>query len=491
MALDITAKSRAVGVGVQFEDFESGRVRFLPQRVALIGQGNTAATYSTDKQLITGGAAEVATIYGYGSPLHLAAKQLFPINGDGIGSVPVTVYPMVDDGSGVIASGDITAAGTSQTTQQEYIVYVNNIPSATVIIPAAATPADAITLIKTAIDANLDMPLTTGPNTGVELILDLDSKWKGESANDIFVEIVGIEDGITFTVTQLIGGAANPDVDTPLALIGVIWETMVINCLNYDDTTTLDKYKIYGEGRWDDLEKKPLIVFSATADDLSTRIAITDIRKSDRINSLIPSPGCNDLPCEMAAREVARIARSANNNPPQNYNQRLTGLVPGTDAEQENYTQRNTAINAGSGTTILVDGEIELNDTVTMYHPDGEIPPGFQYVVDIVKLQNIIYNVRLIFESDEWKGAPLLPDTTPSTNRTAKKPKNAITVLGVLATNLGLVAIIADPAFTQSNLTVVISSQNPKRLDIVYPVKLSGNTEVISIDIPFGFFYGT
>jgi phage tail sheath gpL-like len=491
MALDITAKSRAVGVGVQYKDFESGRVRYLPQRVALIGQGNTAATYSTDKQLVTGGAAEVASIYGYGSPLHLAAKQLFPVNGDGIGSVPVTIYPMVDDGSGVIASGDITAAGTAQNEQGTYIVKINNIPSATVVIPAAATPADSITLIKTAIDANLDMPVTTGPNTGVELVLDLDSKWKGESANDIFVEIEGVEDGITFTVTQLTGGTANPDVDTPLGKIGVIWETMIINCLNYDDTTTLDKYKVYGEGRWDDLEKKPLVTFSATADNLSTRTAITDARKSDRINSLISTPGCNDLPCEIAARAVTRIARSANNNPPQNYNQRLTGLVPGTDSEQENYTQRNTAINAGSGTTVLVDGEIELNDTVTMYHPDGEIPPAYQYVVDIVKLQNVIYNVRLIFESDEWKGAPLLPDATPSTNRTVKKPKNAVTVLGVLATNLGLVAIIADPAFTQSNLTVDISSQNPKRLDIVYPIKLSGNTEVISTDIFFGFFYGT
>jgi phage tail sheath gpL-like len=490
MALDITAKSRAVGVGVEYANFASGEVRFLPQRVALIGQGNTLASYSLDKQLITGGAAQVASLYGFGSPLHLAAKQLFPVNGDGIGSVPVTVYPLEDDGSGVIASGDITAAG-AQVAQGTYIVKINNIPSATVVIPALATAADSITLIKTAIDANLDMPVVTGPNTGVELVLDLDSKWKGESANDIFIEIEGVEDGITFTITQPTGGAANPDVDDALAKIGVVWETMIVNCLNYDDTstTTLGKYQVYGDGRWDDLEKKPLLVISGTGDNLTTRTAITDVRKSDRINTLFGVPGCNDLPCEIAGRVVARMARSANNNPPQNYNQRLTGLTPGSDSEQEDYTQRNTSFNLGSGNTVLVDGEIELNDSITMYHPDGEIPPGFQYDVDIVKLQNVVYNVRLIFESNEWKGAPLVDG--PSTNPTAKKVKDAVTVLGVLADNLALAAIIADPEFTKANLTVNINSQNPKRLDIVYPVKLSGNTEVISVDIPFGFFFGT
>jgi hypothetical protein len=39
-------------------------------------------------------------------------------------------------------------------------------------------------------------------------------------------------------------------------------------------------------------------------------------------------------------------------------------------------------------------------------------------------------------------------------------------------------------------MKVDISSQNPKRLDARYPVKFSGNVEVTSTDIYFGFYLG-
>jgi hypothetical protein len=40
-------------------------------------------------------------------------------------------------------------------------------------------------------------------------------------------------------------------------------------------------------------------------------------------------------------------------------------------------------------------------------------------------------------------------------------------------------------------LTVKIDTFNPKRLNVKYPVKLSGNVEVTSADIYFGFYLET
>lgn len=488
MSIDQSARSRAVGVSVQFQDFNPGSVQFLPQQLAVIGQGNTAKTYSSDKYTAVS-ASEVASKYGFGSPLHLAALQLFPANGDGIGSVPVTIYPLEDAGSAVAATGNIAASGT-QTTAAEYIVKINEIESESIVLPVGTTASAAITLFKTGIDAVLKMPMDTGANTGVETDIDLTSKWKGESANDLNIEIVGTEAGVTFTVTQPTGGLVNPDVDDALNLIGTRWETIICNLLNYDDTSTLDKYSTFGEGRWGELVKSPLFVISGTTDDRATRTVITDARKTDRTNALIPVPGSEELSLVVAARACARIAKIANNNPPDGYYGRLTGLTPGDDADQETYTERDVSLKAGSGTTVLVDGEIELNDTITMYHPDGEDNPEFRYVVDIVRLQNVVYNVRLIMESDTYKSAPLLPDNTPTTNRRAKKPKNIITVLGNLATNLGLVAIISDPEWTKERITAEISSTNPKRIDNAFPVKLSGNIEINDNTVYFGFYFG-
>jgi len=39
-------------------------------------------------------------------------------------------------------------------------------------------------------------------------------------------------------------------------------------------------------------------------------------------------------------------------------------------------------------------------------------------------------------------------------------------------------------------MTVKINNENPKRIDVTFPVKLSGNVEVSSTDIYFGFYIG-
>jgi hypothetical protein len=80
------------------------------------------------------------------------------------------------------------------------------------------------------------------------------------------------------------------------------------------DTTTLDKFKTVGDGRWGATFKKPFITFTgnmATTPQLA--IAVPDARKSDKINAQLVEPGGVDLPFVVAARGVARIAKLANN----------------------------------------------------------------------------------------------------------------------------------------------------------------------------------
>ena len=115
-AVDVSAVARVVGIKTEFKDLRGGGILYLPQRVGIIGQGNSLSVYSNDKAQVTS-ALQVAQTYGFGSPLHLAAKQLFPDNGDGVGTIPVTVYPLDDAGTGVASTGDVTptiAAPTSE-----------------------------------------------------------------------------------------------------------------------------------------------------------------------------------------------------------------------------------------------------------------------------------------------------------------------------------------------------------------------------------------
>jgi phage tail sheath gpL-like len=478
-----------VGIKTIFKDLRAGGILFLPQRIAVVGQGSSASVYATTKRQVTS-ALEIATLYGFGSPLHLAALQLFPNNGDGVGTLPVTVYPLVDDGSGVVSTGDITPGG-AQTVAASYIVRVNNIDSEEFVISAGDSVATIVTAMTAAINAVLEMPIIAVDGTTK---VDVTSKWKGTSANDIVLEIVGSTTaGTTFAFTQPAGGLVNPDVDTALNQVGDIWETMMLNCMDVADTATLDKYDTFGEGRWGALVRKPLVVFSGeTSAGVTAATAVPDARKTDRTNAQLVAPGSNDLPFVVAARQLARIAPVANNNPPHDYgSQDATGLTPGTDGEQWTYAERDVAVKAGSSTVEIKDGVVNVSDVVTFFHPTGDPTPAYRFVVDIVKLQNIIFNLDLEFATAKWDGAPLIPDNQPTVNPDAKKPRTAVTAANSIIDSLALNAIISDPETAKKNTVAEIDSGNPKRLNLAVTLQLSGNTNIKSIDLNFGFFFGT
>jgi phage tail sheath gpL-like len=499
MSVDASAVARVVGITTEFKNLRAGNVVFLPQRVALIGQGTTVAqaSYSNDKRTVTS-ALEVGQTYGFGSPLHLAALQLLPVNGDGIGSIPLTVYPLDDDAAGVVSTGDITPSG-SPSSQASFRVRVNNILSEPFVVSVGDVVADIVDAMVIAINAVLEMPIIAADGTTK---LDFTSKWEGASANDIVVEVVTSANtiptteelaGNVFTITQPVGGLNNPDVQSALDQIGNVWETLVLNCMEIADTTTLGKYDTFGEGRWGALVRKPLVVFTGnTATTVAAAIAVPDARKTDKTNAQLVAPGSNDLPFVVAARQLARIAVIANNNLPVDYgSQDASGLVPGADGDQWTYTERDQAVKGGSSTIEVRDGVINLSDTITFYHPDGDPTPAYRYVVDIIKLQNILFNLDLIFVTPEWDGAPLIPDNQPTTNRSAKKPKSAVAAIAALVDSLGLNAIISDPATAKASISANINESNPKRLDVVFTIQLAGNTNIISIDFNFGFFFGT
>lgn len=492
-AVDASAVARVVGIKTTFKDLRGGGILFLPQRIALVGQGNSDAVYSTDKFQITS-ASQAGNRYGFGSPIHLAAQQLLPVNGDGVGTLPVTVYPLEDATDAEAAAGSITPTA-DQTEAGAYTVRVNNIDSEQFVISPGDTVADIITAATQAINAVLSMPVIAADATpGTSTTLDLTAKWAGESGNDLHVEVLAPETGAaTFAVTQPTGGLINPSVQPALDQVGNVWETMFLNCLNYEDETALDAISTFGEGRWGALTRKPMVSFVGnTETTVAEAISVSDTRKTDRTNAQLVAPGSKDLPLVVAARQLARIAPVANNNPPRDYgSQQATGLTPGSDGLQWTFPQRDQAVKGGSSTVEVKDGVVNLSDTVTFFHPTGDPLPAYRYVCDIVKLQNIIFNLDLIFATPEWDGAPLIPDDQPTVNRSAKQPKGAKAAVCAMIDSLALNALISAPEAAKEATQAAINAQNPKRLDLVTTIQLSGNTNILSVDLDFGFFFGT
>lgn len=493
MAVDATAVARVVGIDTQFQDLRAGAVQFLPQHIAIVAQGATAsAGYATTPYRITS-AKQAADRYGYGCPIHLAALQLFPPTGGGVGSIPVTVYPLNDDGAGVAATGSLTPSGAATVTAT-YRAKIAGIYSAPFTLVAGDNVATICDKLVAAINAVLEMPLIA---TDGATEVTLDAKWKGTSANGMAVEVL-LDNGeapadVTFALGALATGAADPDLSAALDQIGNIWVTLVVNGMGPANTTALDDLSDVGEGRWGQLVRRPFVAFTGNNTiAVGTATTGTDARPTDRVNCQVVAPGSPHLPVQIAAAHVREIAKVANNNPPTDYGSRpLRGLLPGADGDQWDYSERDQAVKAGSSTVEIKNGLVNISDVVTMYHPAGESPPAYRYVVDIIKLMNVIYNLDLEFANPAWDGAPLIPDDQPTVNPNARKPSSAKAAVNRILDNLGLQAIISDPATAKKSTIASIDSQNPKRLNVQTTVQLSGNTNVLSVDLNFGFFFGS
>jgi phage tail sheath gpL-like len=492
VAVPPSAVARVVGIESKFQNLAGGRATALPQRAVIVGQGATLSTYSLDKrQFFT--SFDVGGAYGFGSPVHLASIQFLPINGDGIGIIPLTIYPLEDEAASVASAGDIIPV-VGSISQANYQVSINNILSEAFTVEVGDVAADIIAKMITAVNAVVEMPMIASDGTTTT---DFTSKWKGASANDLYLEIIGPTDaGMTWTITQPVGGATNPNaasINAALGQMGNVWETMLLNCLDVADTAALDVYQGFVEGRRGPLVKKPLVVFSGdTNTTVAAATAVPDARKSDGANSQLVSPGSNDLPFIVAARQMARIVKLANDTPPHNYDlQKATGLTPGPDGVQWTYPERDTAVKKGSSTVEIVDNVVAISDVVTFYHPTGQTNPEFRYVVDQVKTWQVIFNLGLIFNSPGWAGAPLVPDDQAVTEPTAKKPKMAKAAVANMIDSLALAAIISDPATAKETIVAAINETNPKRLDISFTYAISGNTSIISITANYGFFFGT
>ena len=467
----------------------------LPQVIAIFGTFDplkTAVVADVPVRIFT--EVEAGEKYGFGFPLHLAARQVLRKSG----IVPVFAFPIDEAGAAVAGDGSIlviSAAGATTSGTISLYIGGQRIP---VTVAKGTLATDIETALTAAINAAVNVPVTALVDGIVPEQSNITSKYKGLIANDISLAINLTEaekdatpGGVSFTITDLSSGAETPAVTTALGNMGDDWYTYIVNTFG-SDTTVMAEFATHNEdNRWDTLVNKFYRAFYGSVDVLATITGITDALPLDRTNGAITSPGGYMLPLELAALGVGLMAASNQDNPARPYTGlALDGLVAAISASQWTYTQRDAAVKAGCSTTILEDGVIKLEDIVMHYHKTGEEPPAYRWAVDIAKLAEWAYNVNLVFTGDNWRGKILVDDTDIVINPDARRPRDATAEIYKLADASSFAAIITRPDFTKENTASSIDVANPNRLNIVTLIVLSGATRIISLTTRFGFNFG-
>lgn len=489
-------------VGYQLSTFNSNNTTpNLPQRIAILGEANTdnQSDLDTEPYQITS-AAQAAERYGWGSPIYLMARILFPSSGGGVGSIPVWVYPQaaaVGATTKIVTlepSGVATGNGTHTLVIAgrkglEAVFYDINIEE-------GDTTGDITAKIEDAVNAVLQAPVTA---TSDEYEATLETKWEGLTANGltVTVETNGDALGIDYTITDSQAGSGTPSISTALDAFGNTWNTIVLN--GYGTVTnTMDALQTFNgkpsatnpTGRYAATIMKPFIAFTGSvAEDPSS---LTDSRKNEVTIAICPAPLSAGFAFEAAANMAAVYARKAQDTPELDVSGEFYPDMPTPTSigSMSSVTNRDVIVKKGCSTVDLVAGAYKVQDFVTTYHKEGENPPQFRYVRNLNVDFNVAFQYNLVVETDVVDHV-IANDNDFVSAQQVIKPKQFRQLINSLVSTLVAKGLLVDADFTAESLTVNISTVNPDRFEVFFRYKRSGVARIVSTTAEAGFNFGT
>lgn len=499
-AVGLERVSRVVGYKITKGNFSEVSPN-LPQRVAILGEANEAnqAGLVTAPTQITS-AQQAGTLYGFGSPIHQAARILFPQASDGIGGIPVYVYAQAKAVGATAKVVEVTPTGNATGNGTHTLVIAGRKGVDAVFydinIVTGDTPAIIGQKMEDAVNAVLGSPVIADFDTDATTFT---SKWAGLTSQDLTVTVDtnGNSLGVTYAALQLTAGAGTPTIAAALALFGNDWNTIVLN--GYGIVTSivaaLEAFNgrpdpLAPTGRYAGIVMKPFVAITGTVADDNT--SFTNVHEEDVTIALAPAPGSKGFPIEAAANMVLLAARCAQDTPHLDIGGRSYPDMPtpATIGSMATYNNRDAFVKKGSSTVDLVAGRYQVQDFVTTYHPEGELIPQFRYVRNIFVDLNIRFAYYLKEQQSVVGNAIANDEDVVTLVSGVVKPKMFKQVVRTLAEELTARALIVDTDFMKDSITVSIGTSNPDRLETFFRYKRSGVARISSTTAEAGFNTG-
>lgn len=500
-AVGLERVSKVVGYKIVKADFRNSTPN-LPQRILILGEANEAnqADLDTDATLITS-AKQAGELYGFGSPLYLAARILRPVTGGGVNGIPVYAMAQAKAAGAAAKVLQITPTGTATGTATHTLKIAGrgslDGEYYDIQIEEGDTTADITQKIEDAVNAVTGCPMSAVSD---DYTADLTSKWNGLTANDLSVTVDTNDNavGITYAVVSSQSGTGTPSLTSAMAALGNEWTTIIVNTYgavtavinSLEDTNGIPDPNA-PTGRYKGIVMKPYIALTGST--LEDPSSITDVsaRKTECTIAICPAPLSAGLPLEAAANMATLFAVQAQNNPHLDVSGRSYPDMPTPEAigSMSTYDNRDTIVKKGCSTVNLVAGKYVVQDFVTTYHPAGELPPQFRYCRNLMIDYNIYYGYYLLEQTNVVDKAIAADDQKIGVGGVIK-PKQWLQIIDKYADDLANRSLIVDPAFMQDSIEVEISSTNPDRLETSFRYKRSGFARISSTTAEAGFNFG-
>lgn len=501
-SIDVSRVSRVLGYLLSKGDFREVSPN-LPMRIALFGEANEAnqgdLDVNTPIQVTT--AKQAGELFGYGSPLYHIMRVLKPVSGDGIGGIPIVVYPQAKAPGAsqkivrVIPSGVATGNGT-------HTLVINGRRSVDgqtydINIESGDTAGDISEKIKNTVANVLGAPVLA---TDLDYEVRLATKWAGKSANKLTVSVDtnGNDLGLAYAIQTHTAGVGVPSVSNSLDLFQNVWNTIVVNpyALESSVLSALESFNGKADpenptGRYAARIMKPFVAITGTTSDDPS--ATTDARSEEMTNLVGVCPNSDGFDFEAAANWAYLIAVQAQNNPEGDIaGQYLPDMpAPSSLGSMANYDNRDAIVKKGCCTVELVSGRYQVQDAVLTYHPSGEVPPQYRYVRNLLGVDFNVYYTYLLAQEANVMDHVIAADNDPINVDKFIKPKQWKQIVQGLADELATRGLITDVAFMKNSVDVGLNASNPDRLDTFFRYKRTGIARIAATTAEAGFSFGS
>lgn len=483
---EIPANNRVPFVFAEFNNsFASQGPVQLAYKGLLIGQILATATIAANTYARVTSPEGAAVLAGEGSMLHRMALAWFANDN----TTEVYIGALADDVAGVAAAGSILFAGPA-TAAGTIVLYIGG-ERLTVGVASGDTADDVATAVAAAITAETSLPVTAAVNGVNTDTVDITFRHKGAVGNSYDIRLnyydgEALPAGITATITDMAGGATNPDMSALLAALGDEWFNIL--ALPYTDANSLTDLEAELSDRFGPLRMIDGVAFTATNDDLSTAGTLGDSRNSPHVSIV----GTNQSPTpvfEYAAAVAAIAAFYGQIDPARPFQTlALSRILAPAKADRWTNQERNILLYDNIATTrVDAGGNVVVERLVTTYSESASGAPDTSYL-DVNTLLTLMY-IRYDFRAyilNKYPRHKLANDGVRigpgQAVMTPKVGKAEAVVKFRQWEELGLVENFAQ---FKSDLIVERNLTDPNRLDFFLPPDLINQFRVAGVQIAF------
>ena len=481
----ISLDLRVPGAFVEIDATRAARgVAALPHRVLLIGQRAAASAVAALVPTLITRPDDGILYFGRGSML-ASMVTAFRLANPSTECYAIALDDLV---AGVAATGNLTVTAVPATagTINLYVAGTR----LRVGYAGAATPATVATAIVTAVNGNLDLPVTAVVDGVNPAKVNLTCRWKGDTGNDIDLRLDYRPDersGVTVTIVAMAGGTGNPDVGTILPTWADRWFTEIVS--PYTDTANLNALQTELERRYGAMVSQDGVVFACRAGTVGT-LTTFGLARNGRLETIMGVNSSPMLPFIWAATTAAVAAFNLSIDParPLQY-LTLPGVLPPTIRNAFTLQERDLLLHDGIATwRVDESGLVQIERLITTYQRSqaGAADTGVSRRRDGVPTLAFIRNAertRILTKFPRYK--LVSDDFTVRPGQAIVRPRDIRNELIALAGELADRGIVEDLQGFRSDLLVERDPNDPNRINVLNPANLVNQFRVYASKIQF------